>query len=37
MRHSKRIADLAHISFTAIFQYAGPADNFQVTDLGQLG
>ena len=37
VRHAKRIADLTHISFAAIFHHAGPADDFQVGDLRQLG
>src|SRR5437899_1748694 len=37
MRHLKRLADLANISFTAIFHRAGTADDFQVADLRQLG
>ena len=37
MRHPKRIADLAHISFAAVFHHAGPADDFEVGDLRQLG
>ena len=37
MRHPKRIADLAEISFTAIFHHAGPADDFEIADLRQLG
>ena len=37
VRHAKLITDLAHISFAAIFHDAGPADDFQVGDLRQLG
>src|SRR5436190_22590034 len=37
MRYPKRIANLAHISFTAIFHHAGPADDFEIGDLRQLG
>ena len=37
MRHAQLIADLAHISFAAIFHHAGPADDFQIGDLRQLG
>ena len=37
VRYAKRIADLAHISFTAIFHHAGPADHFEIGDLRQLG
>src|SRR4029453_1418433 len=35
--HAKCIADLADISLAAIFHHAGPADYFEVVDLGQLG
>ena len=37
VRHAKRIADLAHISFAAIFHHAVPADDFEIADLRQLG
>ena len=37
VRHAKRIADLAHISFAAIFHHTGPADDFEIADLRQLG
>src|SRR5437660_8705408 len=37
MRYPKRIANLAHISFTAIFHHACPADDFEIGDLRQLG
>ena len=36
VRHAKRIADLAHISFAAIFHHAAPADDFEIADLRQL-
>src|SRR5213075_297920 len=36
MRYPKRIANLAHISFTAIFHHACPADDFEIGDLRQL-
>ena len=37
VRHAKLIADLADISFAAIFHDTGPADDFQIGDLRQLG
>ena len=35
--HTQRIADLAHIVFTAILHDAGAADHLQVGDFRQLG
>ena len=37
MRYAQIITDLTHISFAAIFHHAGPADDFQIGDLRQLG
>ena len=37
VRHAKRIADLAHISFATIFHHAGPTDHLEIGDLRQLG
>src|SRR6184192_2127252 len=37
MRYSQIISNLTEISFAAIFHHAGPADDFQVADLRQLG
>ena len=37
MRYPQIISDLAEISFAAIFHHTGPADDFQIGDLRQLG
>ena len=37
MRYPQLVSDLTQISFAAIFHHAGPADDFQVGDLRQLG
>ncbi len=37
VRHAKRVADLAHISFAAIFHHAVPADDLEIADFRQLG
>src|SRR5207248_273275 len=37
MRYSQIISNLTEIAFAAIFHHAGPADDFQVADLRQLG
>src|SRR5438034_4764689 len=37
MRYSQIISNLTEISLAAIFHHAGPADDFEVADLRQLG
>ena len=37
MRDSQLVPDLAHISFAAVVHHAGPADDFEIGDLRQLG
>src|SRR5215467_2271870 len=37
MRYSQIISDLTKISFATVLHHAGPADDFQVANLCQLG
>src|SRR6266446_1742072 len=37
MRYSQLVTDLPHIPLAAVIHHAGPADDFQIGDLRQLG
>src|SRR6476659_5754897 len=37
MRYTQIITDLPKVSFATVIHDAGPADDFQITDFGQLG